>query len=67
MTDTDGSSVESSETGEEVVGIFVAGAAVDVIVIGVGGLVDTANIEGPGVGDANGLDVRVIDGADDGS
>lgn len=58
-----------SETGEEAGGTLFAGAAVEVV-IGVGGLDDMANTEGLGVGDfvgdANGLDVGVIDGADDG-
>ena len=45
-----------SETEEEVV-TFVVGAGVDVNVIGVGGSVITANVEGPGVSDAIGLDV----------
>ena len=55
MVETDGSFVVS-ETGEEV-GTFVVGAGVDVNVIGVGGSVITANVEGPGVSDAIGLDV----------
>jgi len=59
-----------SEIGEEVGTLYAgAGAAVDVV-IGVGGLDEMANAEGTGVGNfvggANGLDVGVIDGADDG-